>query len=543
MSRIRHLTERVRRVVHRGLLPLQEVVDLGLKAPAVPLPAPSTDRVLRIGILRIAQESNALSPRLSEVEDFFHDLDGDALLAAVAHDGVECEGFLRHAELSGFCRAVARLGDRAEVVPLFSAWAVPGGPLSLAALDHFRGRLAGALREAGPLDAVMVSLHGAMVGEADSRPETVLLQDLRAALGPDIPIVATLDLHGHLTPDFVAPLTFLCAYRTNPHRDHARVGERCGEMLVDMLLGRFKPTMAWRSLPMMLGGGTTLDFLPPMRALFRKMSAMEQDPSVRYVSLFMCHIWLSSPDVGWATVVVTDDDQAKAERLAEELADAAWGVRHHLPPELPDAEQALARARRARLRRRLGTICISDASDMVGAGAPGDNTRLLRVLLEQGQGLRIYSTLLDPGGVAALWPTPVGGTIARDLGGHYAGSSPPVPVRATVRHKVEGPFGRTLVLDADHVQLVLTERPPLAMQPAFYRSVGLRPSRADIVVVKSLFPFRLYFLLHNRLTLYARTEGATDFDVAFRQDYDGPVHPKDAVDDWREGDRRRRLGA
>jgi len=503
-------------------------------------PPAAGDR-LRVGMLRIAQESNALTPRLTEVSDFTIDMAGSELMHATSPDGMEAPGFLKNAELSGFRQAVAAKGDgRIEVVPLFGMWAVPAGPLSTAATQQIRDRLREVVAAAGPLDAVFVSVHGAMVGEGGSAPEDHFLADLRDLIGPEALIAVTIDLHAHVTAAFVEPLDILAAYRTNPHRDHATTGRRCGEMLVDALLGRMKPTLAWRSLPMALGGGNTLDFAPPMRQIFRWMKKVEKDPSVRYVSLCMVHMWLESPDAGWATVVVTDDDQEKAEALAEELADRAWAVRHQLPPELPSAEDAIAEARKARLARKLGTICMSDASDMVGAGAPGDNTQLLKALLEQGQGLKVYAPIRDESVVEELWGRPPGSPVEVTLGGSHE-NSPPLPVRGTLRHQAETHnFGRLVVLTVDHVEIVVTSGPPLAMKPSFYRDVGLRPSKADICVVKSLFPFRLYFVLHNRKTIYAKTRGATDFDAIWRQSFEVPTHPKDSVAHWRPTDRARR---
>ncbi len=97
------------------------------------------------------------------------------------------------------------------------------------------------------------------------------------------------------------------------------------------------------------------------------------------------------------------------------------------------------------------------------------------------------------------------------------------------------------MLDLGHVKLVVHSEAPLAMKPSFYGDVGLQPWRADICVVKSLFPFRMYFALHNRKTIYARTRGATDFDAVRRCEFDLPTHPKDEVAHWRPTDRIRRL--
>ncbi len=52
--------------------------------------------------------------------------------------------------------------------------------------------------------------------------------------------------------------------------------------------------------------------------------------------------------------------------------------------------------------------------------------------------------------------------------------------------------------------------------------------------------FLLFFLPYNRKTIFVRTRGVTDFDAAYRLTFDGPMHPRDPVDDWRPRDRARR---
>src|SRR5690606_23033433 len=198
-----------------------------------------------------------------EIADFerVHWLEGDALGAACGRRGAEVGGFLRHAELSGFVRATADLGGVVPV-PLLSAAAIPGGPLSVHALATLKERIVASLRGAGALDGLFLSLHGAMRADGCVDPETELLRAVRAVVG-DIPIAASFDLHGHLTADKVGLLDVIAAYRTNPHRDHFRVGRRAGRILIRTVRGEVRPTTSWRALPMVLGGGTTLDFLAP----------------------------------------------------------------------------------------------------------------------------------------------------------------------------------------------------------------------------------------------------------------------------------------
>src|SRR5205085_5070286 len=121
--------------------------------------------------------------------------------------------------------------------------------------------------------------------------------------------------------------------------DHADIGEKAGRIVFGTVLGELRPRMAWRSLPMILGGGKTIDFLAPMRAVFRAMRREERRGCLG-TSTFMVHPWNDNPALGWSTVAVTNDDIAGAERIAEELANMCWERRHQQPPEFPNASEA-----------------------------------------------------------------------------------------------------------------------------------------------------------------------------------------------------------
>ena len=321
-----------------------------------------TEGPLRIGFGRIAQETNAFSPAETTLADFrqMHHLAGDRLVAATGRLGQEVPALIRNAELSGFRRA-ARRAPGVATVPLVSTWAMPSGPMSEATCASVQEELLGHLRRVGRLDGLFLTLHGAMRGRgAWAEPEERFLAAVREAVGLEIPIGITLDLHANLTAGKVEPVDILAAYRTNPHRDLARVGFRAGDLLIRTVQRKIHPVSTWRSLPLVLGGGMTIDFLKPMRPLFRRMKAMEREPRVLYVSLFMAHIWNDSPDLGWAVHVITDGDPALADRLADELADRAWEVRVHGPPRFLDPPEAIGVIRKARLARASGVVCLVD---------------------------------------------------------------------------------------------------------------------------------------------------------------------------------------
>ena len=502
---------------------------------------------MRLAYARIMQESNAFSPVPTTFADFerTHLLAGEELERRTASRRVrEVPGFARNAELSGLHDAIREFGEGVEPVPLISAWAISGGPVARACIDELESRLVHGLeraRQAGRIDGLFLALHGAMTAEGDPDVEARLLERVRALVGP-IPIACTFDLHGLMTRRKMAALDLLSAYRTNPHRDHRQTGARAGRMLIAAMTGQ-RLARAWRSLPMVLGGGAGVDFLAPSSRLFRLMRAIEKDPRVHDVSLFLCHPWNDHPELGWSTVVFADD-QGLADRLADQLAEAAWQTRDVAPPRFIEVDEALARVRGEKLRRRLGTICICDASDVVGAGGTGENTHLLAALLGAPD-LVSYLPLRDAVAVADLWDRPIGAAVDMEVGGRFdPADSPPVAVRGILRAKLATEaFGKVAVLDLGHVQLVLTEAAPLVMKPGFYRQVGLEPMRADVTVVKSFFPFRLFFLAENRLALYVKTRGVTDLDRVRRLHMNGPVHPMVPLADWRAEDRRRRAAS
>ena len=496
---------------------------------------------LRIAYLRIAQETNALSRLDTTMDDFrsVHFFEGAQLGEACSKKGVEAPGFMKNAELSGLVAAAVNDGA-VDTIPLFSAWAVPSGPLSLECFTSLRDRLVADLRTAGPIDGLFFCLHGAMGARGIRDPESRLLEAAREVLGPSTPIAVTHDLHANLTRDRVALSTVLVSYRTNPHRDHFGTGRRAASLLFRAARGEIKPVMAWRTLPMLLGGGNTIDVLAPMRGIFRAARRLE-GKKVLSASVNMCHPWSDDPDLGWSTLVITDGDAELASSGADALAVRCWEVREQLPPHFPAPEEAIAAARQASIARRLGVVVMSDASDVVSAGSAGENTALLRALLAATD-LRSLVPLRAPAVVAALADRAVGETVTVTVGGALDPAwSEPLEVTGVIRHSARHTgFERVVVLDLGHLSLVLTEGPALVLKPSFYTQAGLSPWRSDVVVVKNFFPFRLFFLPLARKTIYVKTRGLTDFDAAFGLRFTDAMHPRDRVTDWRPADERRR---
>lgn len=484
----------------------------------------------RIAVAEISQETNSFSPVPTTLAIF------QAVGIWRGNEIIDRSLGSRTA-IGGFLRAVHDLGQSdVEVVPLLRALAVPGGAVAREVYGRFKAELVEGLLAAGRIDGAYLSLHGSMGVEGMRDPEGDLLKAVRSVVGSTVPVGCSLDLHANLTGLRAELATFFVGYKTNPHRDHLRTGYDCARILLAAVRGEARPVMVVRKMRLLKGGGMNIDFLPPMRSIFRRMREMERMAGVLSVSLFPVHIWLDDPELGWSTVAVTDGDPAFAEKLADELADRCWAVRAVPHVEGLSPEDAVDIAKRAWLARLLGTIVVCDAADTIGAGAPGDGTKVLQALLERGRNLVSYVPVRDPAAVASLWDAPEGSTVTASVGGKLAPQhNKPVEITGTVLRKSTGVHGRAVILASGGVHAILTELPEMATAPSCFTRRGLSVWKSDLVVVKNLFPFRYHFFMYNRLTLEVLTTGVSDLDV-HRLPYTRiprPIYPLDEIGNWR----------
>lgn len=491
-------------------------------------------RPLRIAYGRIFHEANAHSPLATERADFerMHRLAGDELAQVTALSRSELAGYLPAAELTGFAQA-ARLAGGVTTVPLASSLAVPGGPLTADCFAWLLDDLIDRLRAAGELDAVYLALHGSMqVHGLDGAPEAEILGRVREVVGDDVLIAVSYDLHANLTAGLVDPASILIGYRTNPHWDLAPTGFRAGNRLIRALRGQCRPVHAWRKLPMVLGGGTTIDFLAPMRGVFRAMRRLERDPRVLSASLFMVHPYTSAPDLGWAVHVCTDGDAALGAELADQLADRAWAVRDVTPPPMRSVEQALDEVA-ARRWPRLGPVSLVDIDDIVGAGAPGGNTAIAAALARDDRGLRALVPVHDPELVKELADAAIGERRTVTLRGTPGYDQQPVTLDAVIGARVDTDFGPTVRLDVGSFHVAASSRSPLPIHPSFWRDLGLSPRSADAIVQKNFFHYRIFYAAISARHVPVVSAGATSFDHVRNRDYAVPTHPGTALSTWR----------
>jgi microcystin degradation protein MlrC len=485
----------------------------------------------KIALVELRQETDSLSTVPTTERNFKADslLYGKDIIPFVKKEKLMCGGFIAAVEKLG--------GGTIEIVPVLKARSEPGGPVERALYERFKKEIVETLKASGKLDGVYLSFHGAMGVEGMRDPEGDLLKAIRGLLGNEIPIGVSHDLHANVTAERAKLATFIIGYKTVPHRDLYDVGYASGEMLVRTIRSEIHPVMAFRKMRLLKGGGMGIDFLSPMRQIFKKMRKMEKQDKVLSVSNFMVHLWLDDPETGWSTIAVTDGDLPLAEKLADEIADMNWAVRDVKHPEGHTPSQAIKIARDARFARLFGTAVFCDASDTVGSGAPGENAWVLKSLLAEGADLVSYVPLRDAEAASFAYGKnlhdKVTVTVGRKLEKIYNTS---LSFTGELIYKSEGKrLGKTVILRNRGIHLIITELPDSTERTSYFTDLGLSLWKADIVVVKNLFPFRYFFLLYNRKTVDVITPGTSNVDV-FSVKYakiPRPIYPLDKIDSWK----------
>lgn len=476
-------------------------------------------RRLRVAVGGIAHETNTFAPRPTTLHDFEGRtyLSGASLLEGCRGALNVVGGVIAEADARGV-----------DLLPLLVASALPGGIVERTAWSVLRTRLLDRLhaRLVGPwsLDGVLLVLHGAMVAEGDDDPEGTLLTDVRHLVGPEVPLVATLDSHANLSPAMVAAADALIGYRTYPHLDVVARGRDALALVVRLVGGEARPVTVLRSLPLLLA-------LPPqrtdgptaIRTVIDLGRELERDAGVMAVDVAGGFPYADVPHAGASVRVTTDGDEALAASIADRVVAGLWDRRDRLRFHGLAPDEGIDRALAA--RSEAGPVVIADVADNPGAGARGNGTLLLERLLARGVRGAVVAALPSVGAVAAAVAAGEGGVVRVALGPPGEGR---LDLTARVRVLSDGVFvatgpmatggatriGRTAVLETDGVEIVVCERRVAANDPALLRMVGIEPAARRIVVLKSGVHFRAAFAPLAASIIEVETPGLSPSDLS-----------------------------
>ncbi len=404
-----------------------------------------------------------------------------------------------NSEISGFFDVFDPLETYRFVAPVTMS-ASPGPVVAQAMWDLFMNELTKAIEQEPQIDAVLLALHGAMATEEMEDAEGEILERLRAMLGPDVPIMATLDLHVNMTKKMVDHADALFVYDRYPHIDQYETGVRAAQCMLKTLEGKQRPVMAWKKLDMIL------PYMPDQEPVFAPFLARAQAlrNSEKMINVNICHGFFASDiyEQGVAVIAVSDGDPALAQKTADELGNDIFAARKTLRRHYYTAEAAVEEA----LNSTAFPVVLADVSDNPGSGASTDSTLLLKILLEKKATDVAVAVLFDPETVEQAISAGVGSTVNVKLGGKTAPEVTGGPIECTayvkaitdgrfrIRDKMSqgtiADFGRCALLQIEGIQVIVCSYHTQPYDLEIYRHIGIQPEDMKILMVKSAAHFR-----------------------------------------------------
>lgn len=434
---------------------------------------------------------------------------GAPLLEAVAGANLAVAGFIEAATARGH-----------SLAPLLWASANPSGRVTKDAFERVWDLLERELHRAGPIDALFLDLHGAMVAEHVEDGEGELLGRIRAVAGPGLPLVAALDFHANISPRMVALTDALAVYRTYPHVDMAETGARAAGMLQRVIAG-VRLHKAYRQIPFLIPMLWQCTLAEPMRSLMRRIEDEERGGDI-FAAIAPGFPLADIHDCGPA-VLAYATDPAAAEAAAQRLYEAMLAQRTAFTGQLYSPAEAVAKAMAG---SGAGPVILADTQDNPGGGSSGDTTDILHELVRQGARSACLGLLCDPAAAAAAHAAGAGTTLELALGGQSGIGAPPLSAAYTVEALGSGQFAGTgpfylgcrmdlgpmARLSLNGIQVLVSSRKQQAADQAMFRHLGVEPAREDILVLKSSVHFRADFgdLAREIISVAASGENAAD---------------------------------
>lgn len=492
--------------------------------------------MMRIGFICVTQESNDFNPRLTTLEDY---------RSYGIQRGAELNAFSTKGQFGGCLEAVAQSGLAVEVVPILKSGAVAGGRISREAFEFFHDAIRQGLENSGQLDGLVLKLHGACAAEGIDDVEGEQAELCRQLLGPDALIALGLDHHANVTQKMIDNVDVVAGHRTQPHDpfDTTRIATA---LLLNILNQRIKPTTAWRKIPLLSHQEQFFTNVPPMKIWFDRARAMEaENATVLQASNYPMQPWLDVAEGGWATIVCTNNDQALAERLADELADLAWSLRDAFQERVAVTIDDAVRQADAAPK---GLVILSDTGDTVFGGAAGDSNLILEAMLRLKVKASALVPMIAPEAVATLHRAGEGATVTLKLGGETATQFfTPLEVTGVVRKLRAEPviipgfrsgyvdMGKTAIFEIGAVTMLLTElRGAGGNLPQLYEAHGVNVAEYQVAVMKTATAFHHFDTYRSQvIRVDTRGPGQSDiFSLPWRR-LPRPIYPLDAIADRR----------
>ncbi len=487
---------------------------------------------MKIVIAMLKHETNTFSPLPTPLESLGPNggpLRGEAAYAYFKGMRIPIGAFIDLAEKIG-----------AEIVIPIAARTVPSGPVSQDAFDQVTQTICDCVAEG--CDALLLDLHGAMVTEAHEDGEGELLERIRQ-VAPELPIGVGLDFHANMSQRMIDRCDVIVGYKTYPHIDMYEAGWRAGELVLDMVAGRIKPRMSFATCPVLPNILRMATDEEPMRDIMSQATVLEAG-NVLSISVFPGFPLADTPHTRLSVVAVTDDSEPEGQQACQDVVERAWRLRDSFIYDHVPFKEAVTYAKTL----SDGPIILLDMADNCNSGGTLDSMVLIREALDQGLENILAGPICDPEAVAELIAAGIGRHVTLAVGGKTDFAAidrvgDPLVLSGRVQTISEGKFvvrgpvftgmqvdlGRTVVLRAGHLQVVISEGRIEPLDLDMFRFLGIEPLDKRYIVLKSKIQYRPTFgaIANHVVECNAVGVGSADFSQFPYTALTRPIFPLD----------------
>lgn len=486
----------------------------------------------RIAVAGFHHETNTFAPAKTPYEEFVKDdgwpglVEGDAVIAALSPLNLGLGGFIEASRASQW-----------QLLPILWCNAEPFAHVTEDAYERIAGKIVAKIKKLHeesaeqPLDGIYLCLHGAMVAEHSDDGEGELLSRLRDVVGPELPIVASLDLHANLTPRMFDLADALAIFRTYPHVDMAETGKRAFSLIEHMINSGTRPAKSYHQVPFLIALPSQDTGSSPCREVYQQVASLQQSDADILSTDFACGFPPADiPECG-ASVVSYALTQVAADQAADQILQSVVDAEQQFVADILSADQAVQKAMALAAEPAAAgdqlPVVIADIQDNPGAGGSGDTTGLLASLVSNGARNAILACIWDAACAARCVAAGSGAELELSLGGNN-GPAGVVPFSARFRvDKItdgrfvcRGPMmkgtevkiGPTVLLsvvaDDCDVQVIVSSERTQCLDQGFLRLVDIEPTSKSIVCVKSTVHFRNDFDAISKAILLASSPGS-----------------------------------
>ncbi len=393
-----------------------------------------------------------------------------------------------------------------EIIPSVYAVALPSATVTEDVYFYFEKQIMETVKANPDADGIYIWFHGSMEVNNIGSGELYLLKEIRKVVSNNCLIAISLDAHANITDELCDYANIISGFKTVPHIDQVECQQRSANALVYCLKNNVKPFAYMQRVPFLLKNDTLQTAYEPLKSLIEETVELEKN-KVLTANLFLGHCWIDAPNTSASTVVCGIDKDVVVS-TAKDLANKLWATRNSYKflceAELP--EECVERAINGKENR----IFITDSGDNTTAGAEGESTEILRLLIDKKPDKKTcVAGITDFDLVNELWNRSDGEQVFLNK----FNVSAKIKCHGEILGWAKEIIGRSLTGSIGNIDAVFTEKRSAFIEKGNFDKANVDLLSYSIVVVKLGYLFTELKPFADR-ELFALSDGASCVELA-----------------------------